>query len=240
MSRKRYFWNRGRALIVFVVCVATLYFYQLPMLIASIVAKRQYPTSHVRVLAMLKREDLLIAAATVLFALIQIGLLYWLYRHQLKQKNPLQIQRRPFRLESLFFMILMYALVLAVNVLVSGFGTATNQEEVLSAMKMLPVTLFLLAGVLAPFIEELIFRGVFMNLFWAKDNPLNQTLGILTSGLVFGLMHEPHLSVFLLLYSSLGWILAYTYRYHRDLRYSIGLHMVINFPSALFAMLQAL
>ncbi|WP_164848106.1 CPBP family intramembrane glutamic endopeptidase [Lacticaseibacillus hulanensis] len=240
MRRKHYIWNRVGALAVFGLSVLTLYFYQLPMLVISLVVRRKFPHSHAARLAELGRLDPWIALATLVFALVQIGLLYWLYRHQLKKRNPLHIQRKKFRLESLFFLFLMYALVLAANVAVQQFGTPANQEGVMAEMKILPLTLFLLAGVLAPFIEELIFRGIFMNVFWQKDNQVNSICAILISGLVFGLMHEPHLSVFLLLYSSLGWILAYTYRYHRDLRYSIGLHMMINFPSALVALLQAL
>jgi membrane protease YdiL (CAAX protease family) len=240
MRKHHYFWNRLGALCVFAVSVGTLYFYQLPMLAMSLWVRKEYPHSHALRVAALGKLDGTIASVTVVFALVQIGLLYWLYRHQLKKRNPLHIQRRKFRLESLFFMFLMYGLVLVANMAVASFGTPNNQEAVMSEMKILPLTLFFLAGVLAPFIEELIFRGIFMNLFWQKDNQVNNIAAVLTSGLLFGLMHEPHFSIFLLLYSSLGWILAYTYRYHRDLRYSIGLHTVINFPSALIALLQAL
>lgn len=232
--------SRIGKVLLFVLLTVTLYFYQLPMILGSLLVRHEYPHSHAARLAALHGYDLWITLATVIFAAVEIGFLVWLYRRQLQKRNPLHFGRRKFRLESLFFLFLMYVLVLAVNLVVARFGTPNNQQGILDEMKILPVTLFFLAGVLAPFIEELTFRGIFMNLFWAKDNRFNEWAAIITSGLVFGLMHEPHLSVFLLLYSSLGWILAYTYRYHRDLRYSIGLHVMINFPSALAALLQAL
>lgn len=240
LNRKQYLLKRLLAVLIFVLGVVTMYFYQLPMLIASIWVRREFPHSHAHRIAELGRLDPYVALVTVLFAVIQIALLAWVYRAQLKRLNPLGIKRRRFRLESLFFIILMYGIVLAANIFAAQFGTPANQQSVLAEMHILPVTLFFLAGLLAPFIEELIFRGLFMNLFWQKDTRLNNVLAVVSSGLVFGLMHEPHLSVFLLLYTSLGIVLGWTYRYHRDLRYSIGLHMLINLPSALLLLLQAL
>ncbi|WP_155287570.1 CPBP family intramembrane glutamic endopeptidase [Lacticaseibacillus zhaodongensis] len=240
MHKFRYFWNRTGAILLFGVCVATLYFYQLGILLLPLYLKHHDGIHGKAALhAAMHAYDPLLAGITIILAVVQITLLYSLYRHQLRKRNPLRIGRKPFHLEELFFLVAMYGLVLLANYAVARFGTPQNQSDVLAEMKILPWTLFFMAGVLAPFIEELIFRGVFMNLFWQKDNRLNNVAAVVCSGLLFGAMHEPHLSVFLLLYSSLGMVLAYTYRRQRDLRYNIGLHMFINFLPAVAGLLRA-
>lgn len=239
--RKHLWLHRLWSLLIFAITCGTLYFYQLGILIVPLIVKHQHPTFSKTALRQIVRGyDPLIAGITVALALIQIAALLWLYRRQLRKDNPLDIRRRPLRLEAVFFIMTMYALVLAMNAMTLRFGTPQNQEAVLSSMKIMPWTLFLMAGFLGPVIEELIFRGIFMNLFWKKDTPLNGILAIATSGIVFGLLHEPHLSVFLVLYASLGMVLAFTYRYNRDLRYSLALHMIINLPAATVALVQAL
>ena len=233
--------NRIGAIFIFAVALGTIYFYQSGIVLLPRLLKMQaggiLPRAALE--AQMRHYDLWLAGVTIILAAIQIGLLYWLYRSQLKRRNPLQFGRRKFRLESIFFIVLMYGLVLAANMAVMRFGTPHNQQEVVNEMSILPITLFFLAAILGPIIEELIFRGVFMNLFWQKDNSLNFWGAVITSGLIFGFLHEPHLTPFLLLYSSLGAILAITYRYHRDLRYSIGLHMLINFFPALAGLIRA-
>jgi membrane protease YdiL (CAAX protease family) len=241
VRKHNWFLSHLWSLLVFAIACGTLYFYQLGMIIVPLVLKHQHPgISKTALHALLHNYDPLIAGITVALAAIQIAALLWLYRRQLRKANPLGIRKRPLRLESVFFIFTMYAIVLAMNVLTQRFGTPQNQTEVIDSMKIMPWTLFLLAGFLGPVIEELIFRGIFMNLFWKKDTPANGMLAIVCSSLVFGLMHEPHLSVFLVLYTSLGMVLAFTYRYHRDLRYSLALHMLINLPSALAILIQVL
>lgn len=241
MHKHNWFLSHLWSLIVFALSCGTLYFYQLGIIIVPLVLKHQHPgISKTALRAAVRGYDPLIAGITVALALIQIGLLLWLYRRQLRKDNPLGIRKRPFRLESLFFIFTMYAIVLATNVLTQKFGTPQNQETVIRSMRIMPLTLFLMAGILGPIIEELVFRGIFMNLFWKRDTTQNGMWAIICSSLIFGLMHEPHLSVFLVLYTSLGMVLAFTYRYHRDLRYSLAVHMLINLPSALLALTQVL
>ncbi|WP_262316571.1 CPBP family intramembrane glutamic endopeptidase [Lacticaseibacillus parakribbianus] len=161
------------------------------------------------------------------------AILWWLYRRQLRRKNPLGIGRTPLTIKGGLFVAAMYGCVLFLNVLVAQFGIPQNQETVLTMQKAWPLTLFLMAALIAPALEELTFRGLFMSLFWRRDNPANTIGAIATSGLVFGLAHEPRLSIFLVLYAGMGVILAYVYRRKRDLRYSLALHMIINFLPSL-------
>lgn len=84
---------------------------------------------------------------------------------------------------------------------------------------------FAFGSLLIPCIEETIFRvGIIGYLF--KGKPL---LGLLISSLVFGLMHEPRLSLVLLFYSSMRMILGLVYLKAKRLDISIAVHGLHNF-----------
>ena len=72
------------------------------------------------------------------------------------------------------------------NLLINFFfhaGQANNEQQVQSMIHSLPWLMFLNAGIIGPFIEEIVFRKCFKN---AIPNPW---LFIISSGLVFGAMH---------------------------------------------------
>ncbi|KRO16245.1 CPBP family intramembrane glutamic endopeptidase [Lacticaseibacillus saniviri] len=220
-------YDRAKALIIFAAAIMLVEAYQWPLLFAASASKQS-----------LWRRDWFLLLTLGLTAIAVILLLRFVYRRQLKQHNPLNIHRQPMTSTRFFFMFFMYILVLAVNVLVSRFGTPGNQQSLNQISSIWPYTLAIMAAVFAPFIEEFVFRGLFMNLFWNKDNSLNNVLAVVTSGLAFGWLHEPRISVFLLVYASMGMALAAAYRYNRDLRYSIGLHMTINLIPAIAMLLR--
>lgn len=105
-----------------------------------------------------------------------------------------------------------------------------NQIIVENEIKNSPVkTWFYFHIVLvAPILEELIFRKIFMNLFFKKNNFVNHTLSITFSGLIFAFLHETSLSLFLIFYASPGILLAFVYRYFRDIRLPICIHILNN------------
>ena len=81
---------------------------------------------------------------------------------------------------------------------------------------------------IGPVFEEFIFRGFFFNTFFYKNSNLNKWLGILFSGLIFGYVHDPGLTKYILVYWALGCVLAWVYTSTRDLRYSMLSHMIFN------------
>ncbi|WP_179393827.1 CPBP family intramembrane glutamic endopeptidase [Lacticaseibacillus absianus] len=210
---------------LFALLTMAVYLYQVPMLVL------------IRLLHLTPKTgaayDLLLAGATLVAGTLTAAGLWWIYRRRLRRADPLGIRRTPLDASGVFFVLSMYVLVLVLNVALSRFGTPQNQQEVLLLQRAWPWTVLVMAGLVAPVVEELVFRGLFMTLFWRRDTPAANALAVLTSGLCFGLLHEPHISVYLLTYAGMGVLLAYTYRRQRDLRYSIALHMIINFLPAL-------
>lgn len=88
--------------------------------------------------------------------------------------------------------------------------------------------MMLVAGsgiLLSPVAEELIFRGVLMNLFF-KDDAVWPP--ILLSGVVFTLEHASTTPVSYLIYFFMGAVFAFVYRKTGHLSNVIALHMLNN------------
>ena len=107
-------------------------------------------------------------------------------------------------------------------------GSAENQQE-LNKMFLnhtLGVTLY--GAVLGPIIEELLYRGILMNFFWNQTGPKYDILAVLSSGLLFGLLHEPQLSWYLLVYSAIGAFFGLLYLKTKDIRCNMLAHILYN------------
>ena len=95
------------------------------------------------------------------------------------------------------------------------------EDLVMSGLPM-PV-LFVMTVIIAPVFEELIFRKLMID----RMNIYGQGVAIVTSALMFGLFHG-NLSQFFYA-AALGLAFGYVYVKTGRLRYSIGMHMFINF-----------
>jgi len=97
-----------------------------------------------------------------------------------------------------------------------------QQESVLS-----PVTNYLTSGFAAPVVEELLFRGILMNLWNYSKSSKRRWLVIIIVSAIFGVVHTRDLIAWLI-YSFAGLILGYVYTATGKLRDSILLHFINN------------
>lgn len=171
-----------------------------------------------------------------ILALISIlvagGFIYFLttrYQKQLANYNPRQIGQTKVAGKWKYVLLGVIAMF-AANIILGNFlpETTENQAGINQSFLVNPITLTVYGVILAPIIEELLFRGIFMNYFWNEEEPSAKVLAVLTSALLFGLMHEPRLSMALLLYMTLGIVLACVYQKTEDLRCSMMVHMIYN------------
>ena len=77
--------------------------------------------------------------------------------------------------------------------------------------------------ILAPLIEEFIFRKTLID----RMRPYGEKLAVVTSALMFGLFHGNLSQMFYAF--TLGLVLGYVYQRTGKLRYSVGIHMLVNF-----------
>ena len=85
----------------------------------------------------------------------------------------------------------------------------------------------LVAGILAPVFEELIFRKILIE----RTIKYGQTASMLISGLMFGLFHGNFQQFFFAFF--LGMLFAKIYMITGRIRYSIFLHMIVNLSTSL-------
>lgn len=90
---------------------------------------------------------------------------------------------------------------------------------------------FVIMVICAPIIEELIFRKMLID----RTRQYGDKVAILLSGLMFGFFHG---NIYQFCYAFvIGLVFAYVYTTYQDIKYSIILHMIINFMGSIVGVL---
>lgn len=129
------------------------------------------------------------------------------------------------------YWIILLLLMYSSNYIITYFTPneiAANQETVVNTFKSFPLVMIILTVLVAPVLEESIFRLSIRKLF-----PKSNKLYIFTSGFLFGLLHiasETTLYglLYIIPYSIPGFIFAYTYVKSNNIFVPISLHMIHN------------
>ncbi|WP_125765930.1 CPBP family intramembrane glutamic endopeptidase [Levilactobacillus mulengensis] len=175
----------------------------------------------------------------LIYSAFLLAFLTWRYWQQLKKNNPRHIGKTPFtakrswQLAGLFILMLVIQFGWTILINTHVLSSPANQTALNTQILQLPFWNLAYAILLAPFVEEMIFRGIFLNYFFRENSRVMNFLGVFMSGLIFGMMHVTSFSFTLLMYSALGWVLGYTYLKFRDLRYNVTLHFLNNALSLL-------
>ncbi len=121
--------------------------------------------------------------------------------------------------------------MVASNILISTLfdgGVAGNEQSVQSMISSLPWIMLINAGLLAPIVEELVFRKSYEHLI------KNKIIYVIISGLIFGLAHvSGNVSswvdyLFIIPYGALGCSFAFSYVKTKSILTPIMFHMIHN------------
>lgn len=168
---------------------------------------------------------------TALVTVAVLFVMFYLYKRQLKEENDWGFNQTPhWDMHRIGIAMVGFVLMIlgAVIMLRIAGGISENQQN-LDKIEQASGNLFKIMVVfIAPFCEEVIFRGMFFNILFTKETKLNKVLGILVSGFLFGYLHDPTLSKYIFIYWILGIVLAWVYTTTKDLRYSMLVHMCYN------------
>ena len=129
-----------------------------------------------------------------------------------------------------FYLIGLAVMYISNAILIFGFqnGIAGNEENIRELLGIHPIYIYFSAVLLAPSVEELVFRGAIKNII------PNDKLFIIVSGFVFGGLHLlGYISSFIDLlyiipYSSLGVAFAYIYSKTDNIFVTMLLHTMHN------------
>ena len=104
-----------------------------------------------------------------------------------------------------------------------GVSNSTNQEIIENA-HMNPFLLITFTVIMAPIVEELVFRGLLMGRVFNPDS----IVGLIVSSLLFGLVHMPNSIGVWIVYAGMGLALGIAYRKFQKLEYCIMAHIINN------------
>ena len=107
--------------------------------------------------------------------------------------------------------------------MMEGVSNSTNQEAIENA-HMNPFLLITFTVIMAPIVEELVFRGLLMGRVFNPDS----IVGLIVSGLLFGLVHTPNSIGVWIVYAGMGFVLGIAYRKFQKLEYCIMAHIINN------------
>ncbi len=170
--------------------------------------------------------------APIYLIAIPLGLLIF---RKATPRSPEKTSLKPGKLGKIVFIciFLMYAgnLLgqLVTGLLGSLMGTSTEVAITDLIMEESTVMKVLFIVILAPLIEEFVFRKQLID----RMAPYGEKLAVITSALLFGLFHGNFTQFFYAF--ALGLVFGYVYLKTGKLRYSVGLHMGINFMGSVFS-----
>lgn len=104
-----------------------------------------------------------------------------------------------------------------------GVSNSTNQA-IIENLHMNPFVLITFTVIMAPIVEELVFRGILMGRVFNPDS----IVGLILSSLLFGLAHMPNSIGVWIVYAGMGFALGTAYRKFQKLEYCIMAHMINN------------
>ena len=170
----------------------------------------------------------------ILYSLLLITILFWFKRQKIATCSNKQKWKWSylgyFALVFLWFFFERWVLQAFQDLLVPVVRQTKLPTSIyLNGLGISATLFFVLATVTSPMIEEFIFRGYLMNVFF-KESKFH--LDVLLSGFLFAafhLMHQYRDPVTFSLYFCSGLFLAAVYKKHKDIRLPIFLHGFSNF-----------
>ncbi|MEG2311348.1 MAG: type II CAAX endopeptidase family protein [Bacilli bacterium] len=164
--------------------------------------------------------------------LLFIIILFLIYKKKLTKDFKDYISNfKPYMKKYMEYWALAFGLMIISNILIITIfpnSISANQETINSIFKTAPLYMIFSAVIFAPFVEEIVFRLSFKNIF------KNNTLFIILSGLVFGLLHVVGNFnnwidlIYIIPYSIPGIVFAYTLVKSKNIFIPISLHLFHN------------
>jgi len=166
------------------------------------------------------------------FQVALIGIIAYIFRKDLKENlEDLKKNHQNYFKEYLKYWFIALALMMFCNLIIMSLNSgdmANNEEAIREMFSDTPIYTFISAVIIAPLLEELVFRKSFRYMFSSN------TLFIIVSGLVFGAFHvvgsfETLFDlIYIIPYSVPGWVFAYVLVKSKNIFVPIGLHFLHN------------
>ncbi|KAF1296485.1 CAAX protease [Enterococcus sp. JM4C] len=115
--------------------------------------------------------------------------------------------------------------LLSIVMMFQGSESTKNDQAIIEMTKLIsPVLSFIMISFAAPIMEEIVFRGGIIGLLF-KNYPI---VGVIISSLLFGSVHQSDNFISFLIYTTIGFVLSYSYYKTKCLEVSISIHFLNN------------
>jgi len=173
--------------------------------------------------------------ATIILLIISATILIMVF------KNAQQFPSQKFTKGTWTVIIIATLLTIMINFATLPFMKSSNEN--VEALKLIAgnsmIILLIFSIFVAPILEEILFRGIFMNWFFV-NSPL---LSVIFSGVIFGYVHAPFSATTDWFYSLskilLGIVLAGVYYRTKNIKADITVHFLNNFLAILVGALAS-
>lgn len=141
-----------------------------------------------------------------------------------KLKHPLSIgQIIGWSVAGLFLAWIAQAIAVTIEMQLFGIDPASENTEVIVDFTRSNILFILIPAIIAPILEEIIFRKILFGTFYKK---MNFFLAALLSSLIFAVLHLDF--THLLIYATMGFVFAFLYVQTKRIIVPIIVHMAIN------------
>jgi membrane protease YdiL (CAAX protease family) len=174
---------------------------------------------------------LLISSASQYLVAFPVLALIMFGAEKAQKVEKTKLTAKDFLLFLLIAEVMMYVGNVVGNLLNSFVGTIRGQmpeNDIATIVSEVPAWIILvLAVIVGPIVEELIFRKLMID----RLGIFGDRMAILFTSVAFGLMHA---NLYQFFYATLlGALLGYVYTRTRDVRYTILIHMIVNFMGSI-------
>ena len=177
---------------------------------------------------------LLISSAAQYLIAFPVLLLALVGTHKAEKKEKTKLSLDDFILLFLIGEVLMFIgnlIGTSLNEVVGNLSGRVPENSIATIINETPIWLiFVLMVIVGPIVEELIFRKLLID----RLSIYSDKVAIIFSAVAFGLMHG---NLYQFFYAALlGGLLGYVYTLTRDVKYTIYMHMAINFLGSVVAL----
>lgn len=169
---------------------------------------------------------------SIIIEILTLAVILLLFNKRIKE-NYIDLKKNHKKYFSKYFKFYLIGLAImyisnAILIFVFNGGLAGNEESIRSILLVHPIYVYISAVLIAPSVEELVFRGAIKNII------PNSILYILCSGLIFGGMHlVGNVTsiidlLYIIPYSALGIAFAYIYTKTDNIFVTMMLHTMHN------------
>ena len=143
------------------------------------------------------------------------------------------------------FVVFSFVSMATIGLIFNISESSENQKLIESLFAVSKVPIFIGAVIVAPLVEEFIFRNLFFKWYFNLANKGNEItdmkkgIGLLIfTSIIFALLHETSVFSSFLIYATMGFGLGFVRFKSQKLEYSVIVHMVWNFITIIIMLLS--